>query len=473
MIRVCSLRTGRWGLPLFVLAIGCAATAGFAWQATSHQQTVAALDLAIQRCPRSDTLIAAVSRLLPLLENDEPRSMSKVEYQIRANWHRERFQKELEDVRTVVRDQRDRCGELTTSRRRRNPQEDVIAKMFIRLDHEFQTLADVQLLADISPLGSDSSEAPRLPPLGEFTKRSATIEEFRKTVHEMIAGIRAIPDPAAKMMDQFYDAQLRVVTAWRYALLFAIAGTLAALAVFYLFERSFWRPLQSLRRVVEGIANRRYGETIKPRGAPEIVEMFDALSAIRERGKCSDDDREKEVADRSKQRVRSERLAGIGLLATSVAHEINNPLTAIVGAADGLTWRLSDVASKLPPDDAQIVREYLGMIVSESKRCRAITTKLLDFARGREGERAQYDITAIVNEVVGMFRHLREYASRTVDVNRHDPVRAFCNGPEIKQVVLNLVANALQATPDGGRLDIRISSTPDAVEVVFIDTGSG
>src|ERR1044072_7627562 len=104
-------------------------------------------------------------------------------------------------------------------------------------------------------------------------------------------------------MVQFYDAQLRVVAAWRYALAFAIAGALAALAVFYIFERSFWRPLQSMRSVVEGIANRRYGETIKPRGPPEIVEMFTALSAIRERGKCADDDREKEVDERSKQRV--------------------------------------------------------------------------------------------------------------------------------------------------------------------------
>jgi signal transduction histidine kinase len=72
-----------------------------------------------------------------------------------------------------------------------------------------------------------------------------------------------------------------------------------------------------------------------------------------------------------------------------------------------------------------------------------------------------------------MFRHVRQYQSRTIEVNRHDPCRAFCNGPEIKQVVLNLVANALQATAEGGRLDIRINPLPDVVEVVFKDTGSG
>ncbi len=474
MIRVCSLRTGRWGLPLLVLAIGCVATAGFAVQAINHQQTVSALDLAIQRCPHSDSIIAALARLLPLREDDEPRSMDEVEYQIRAVSHCKRFAEELENVRKTVNDQRERCQELTSPRRRRLGHEDPnVAALFGRLDLDFQTLQEVDLLADISLLGPDSSEALRFPPPGSLTRRAAAIQAFRHKVFDMILGIRAKPDPAAKLLDQFHDAQLRVVSAWRYALAFAIGGALAALAVFYLFERSFWRPLASMRQVVDGIANRRYGEIIKPKGAPEIAQMFGSLAAIRERGKCSDDDREKEVEDRSKQRVRSERLAGIGLLATSVAHEINNPLTAIVGAADGLNWRLSDVASKLPPDEAEIVREYLGMIVSESKRCRSITTKLLDFARGREGEMALYDITAIVNDVVGMFRHMREYSSRTVDVNRQDPVRAYCNGPEIKQVVLNLVANALQATPDGGRLDIRVSSTPDAVEVVFTDTGSG
>jgi len=461
-------------LPLVVLAIGCAATAAFAWQASAHQQTVEALDQAIQKAPRSDALISAVSRLLPLLQDDEWRPLSEEERQLRAVSHCKRFGEELNIVRSLVRDQRERCQELVSPRRRRAGLEDTVsAALFGRLELDLQTLEEVHLLADISPLSADASEAPRTAPSGLFTRRSAAITAFRQTVFDMIDGIRAKTDLASRLNDQYHDAQVRVVAAWRCALAFAIGGTLAAMAVFCIFERSYWRPLTSMRGVVEGIANRRYGETIKPKGAPEIAQMFHSLSAIRERGKCADSDREKDVEDRSKQRVRSERLAGIGLLATSVAHEINNPLTAIVGAADGLTWRLSDVASKLPPDDAEVVREYLSMIVSESKRCRAITTKLLDFARGREGERALYDVTAIVNEVVGMFRHMREYSSRTVEVNRHDPVRAWCNGPEIKQVVLNLVANALQATPDGGRLDIRVASTPDAVEVIFTDTGSG
>jgi signal transduction histidine kinase len=461
-------------MPLVVLAIGCAATAAFAYQAAAHQQTVEALELSIQRAPRSDALISALTRLLPLLQDDDPRPMSDDERQWRAISHCKRFGEELAAVRSIVRNQRERCQELVTPRRRRAGLEDTMtAALFGRLELDFEALEEVNLLSDLTPLAADTSEAPRIPPLGPLTRRSNALKAFRETVFGMIDGIRAKTDPSSKLMDQYYDAQLRVVAAWRCALAFAIGGALAALAVFSIFERSLWRPLQSMRTVVEGIANRRYSEVIKPKGAPEIVQMFTSLSAIRERGKCSEDDREKEVEDRSKQRVRSERLAGIGLLATSVAHEINNPLTAIVGAADGLTWRLSDIASKLPPDDAQIVKEYLGMIVSESKRCRAITTKLLDFARGREGERALYDVTAIVNDVVGMFRHMREYSGRTVDVNRQDPIRAWCTGPEIKQVVLNLVANALQATPDGGRLDIRVSSTPDAVEVVFTDTGSG
>jgi two-component system NtrC family sensor kinase len=207
--------------------------------------------------------------------------------------------------------------------------------------------------------------------------------------------------------------------------------------------------------------------------APEIVAMQGSLAEIRNRLSSSETDMARDVEDRSNQRVRSERLAGIGLLATGVAHEINNPLTAIVGASEGLQWRMADVAAKLPEGDAEVVREYLAMIQSESKRCRMITSKLLDFARGREGERSLYDVTAIVHEVIDMFRHVRQYQSRTIDVNRVDPCRAWCNGPEIKQVVINLVANALQATTEDGRLDICITPKPDHVEIVFRDTGSG
>jgi len=456
-----------------VLAIGCAATAAFAWQANAHQQTVAALELAIQRAPRRSDLIAALWRLFPLLQDDDARTITDAEAAIRALNHSRRFEEELQTVKKLIKEQQDRCLALTPRRRRLDQEDPVTKAIFGRLDLDFRRLSDIEVLADIRPLATDASEAPRHHPHGPLTRRSSALASYRQIVIEMIQGISEKPDPSARLSDYHHEAQLRVVTAWRCAIAFAVGGAIAALLLFYIFDRSIWRPLEIMRKLLDRIANRRYAEIIKPRGAPELVQMFGSLAAICERGKCADDDREKEVEDRSKQRVRSERLAGIGLLATSVAHEINNPLTAIVGAADGLTWRLTDVASKLPPDDAEIVREYLAMIVSESKRCRSITTKLLDFARGREGERALYDITAIVSEVVGMFRHMRQYSGRTVEVNRQDPVRAWCNGPEIKQVILNLVANALQATPEGGRLDIRVSSTPDAVEVFFTDTGSG
>ena len=90
-----------------MLAIGCAATATFAWQAKTHQQTVDALDLVIQRAPRSDALISAISRLLPLLQDDDPRPMSDAERQLRAVSHCKRFGEELDVVRRLVLDQRD------------------------------------------------------------------------------------------------------------------------------------------------------------------------------------------------------------------------------------------------------------------------------------------------------------------------------------------------------------------------------
>jgi signal transduction histidine kinase len=192
-----------------------------------------------------------------------------------------------------------------------------------------------------------------------------------------------------------------------------------------------------------------------------------------ERFQAVRNDLDRQVKDRVQQLIRSERLAGVGFLAAGVAHEINNPLSAIAMAAESLEYRLQEW---LPADQSEAsaeVREYLQMMQTEAQRCRQITEKLLDFARGQTGERNLYDVTAIVREVVAMTRHLGRFQNRTIEINRDSPCYAWVNGPEIKQVILNLVANALDSTADDGRLEIAIHERPDQIEVAFRDNGCG
>lgn len=454
-----SIRSLRRAIPAAVLTISAVLLALGLWQSASHRQTVKTLETALRRAPSKGALYESLARLL-LAVQDDPRN--EVISQATADRRRDEFVTTLDQVRAVVSEQRLRCQELTSLGSRNRPVDARTTALFTAMSETLQWLSFNEPLKDIK---ADSSDG--------LTRRAKTIADFRQKVVKLMDNVRVSSDPAARITEAYGDARDRVRASFWITALAVLGGLLGAGLLHLQLERALWIPMWEVESAVESVAGRDYGEPIPRKGPTELRQIFASLATIRDRCAAVEDAKDREIEDRCNQKVRSERLAGIGLLATGVAHEINNPLTAIVGAAEGLSWRLSDVASKLPPGDAEIVREYLAMIQSESKRCRAITTKLLDFARGREGEQALYDLTAIVHEVVGMFKHVRAYMSRTIDINRHDPCRAYCNGPEIKQVILNLVANALQATSDGGRLDIRITPSPDIVELVFQDTGSG
>jgi two-component system NtrC family sensor kinase len=454
-----SVRSLRRAIPTAVLAISMTMLVIGLWQSTSHRQTLKTLETALRRAPSKGALYDALSRLLIQLQDD---ASAEAHNQAIATRRTREYGETLKDVKSVINEQGLRCQELTSLGLRNRPVDAKTTTLFTVISDTLQHLSASDPLSDV-----------RVDPIDGLTKRAKTITSFRDKVVKLMDHVRVSSDPAARITEAYSEARDQVRASFWVTGIAALLGAISAGLFHMQLDRSLWVPMREAVSALESVAGRDYGEPIPRKGPNELRQIFASLATIRDRCAAVEDATDREIEDRCNQKVRSERLAGIGLLATGVAHEINNPLTAIVGAADGLAWRVGEVASKMPEGDAEIVKEYLAMIQSEAKRCRAITTKLLDFARGREGEQALYDMTAIVHEVVGMFKHVRAYMSRTIDINRHDPCRAFCNGPEIKQVILNLVANALQATSDGGRLDIRINPSPDVVELVFQDTGSG
>src|SRR5438094_4451098 len=152
-------------------------------------------------------------------------------------------------------------------------------------------------------------------------------------------------------------------------------------------------------------------------------------------------DMARQINERSRQLVRSERLAGVGFLAAGVAHEINNPLASIAFCSEALESRLLELLDRDRDgdggDDAKVVRNYLRMIQEEAFRCKSITEKLLDFSRCADIQREPTDMVGLIQGVVEMIRHMGKYRGKEIAFQPREAVVAHVDSQELKQVVLN------------------------------------
>jgi len=233
-------------------------------------------------------------------------------------------------------------------------------------------------------------------------------------------------------------------------------------------------PLREITLGASRIAEGDHEFRIPPvsRWKDEFSTLRGNVNLMADRFEQSEADLHNKVRERSNQLVRSERLAGLGFLSAGVAHEINNPLSIIRVAADTLDYRLHD---SLPSDDAdrEEIFERLKMIRMEAVRCGEITARILDFARGEQKKPQVEDLTRIIASVLAMVRPMPDYRDRTISFERTAPLMLWMNGAQFKQVMLNLVFNALQATTPGGRVDIRLIEQVDWVILEIEDDGCG
>jgi PAS domain S-box-containing protein len=160
----------------------------------------------------------------------------------------------------------------------------------------------------------------------------------------------------------------------------------------------------------------------------------------------------------------SERLASIGEMSTYIAHEIRNPLFAIGGFANQLLRTVSEPAA----------REKIEIIIEESKRLDSILKSILTFARPVEPGTGHTDLNRIVRDTMELMGLACESQGIEPVLNLADDLPLIKADPElIKQCLINLVKNAVEAMPGGGLLTVRTGLGPAHVILEVEDTGLG
>ena len=250
------------------------------------------------------------------------------------------------------------------------------------------------------------------------------------------------------------------------------AAVLLVAGLLYFFYGWVFYPIRRLQEGVQHVAQGKFDQPIHLHSGDELEELAHAFNDMSARVQATYTDLARQVNERSRQLVRSERLVSVGFLAAGVAHEINNPLASIAFCAEAMQGRLRDVLLRYP-HETETVQKYLSMIQSEAFRCKEITQKLLEFSRVGERRREPAELVELVQAVLEIAQLLQNCRGKQIVFQPYHRVTALVNAPDIKSVVLNLVVNALDSMDEGGVLTITLQQRGPVAELVFRDTGCG
>lgn len=305
---------------------------------------------------------------------------------------------------------------------------------------------------------------------------SEQAQKFRKLEDEterLLFHISNLEEPVGSL-NLSLDKARQVYRTGRYVILIAfIASVILLVWLTRCGYRWIFKPVRELYEGSSRVAQGDFDFRLHLDQQDEMGDLAEAFNKMTNRFQEIKTDLDRQVRERVNQLVRSERLAGIGFLAAGVAHEINTPLTGISMVAESLINRKDELLAHLPEEERADLLEDLEIVLNESRQCRSITKKLLEFARGEGDTRSRVDVTQVVNEVIHLVSHLGKYRSYKLVFDHQAPCRIEANRSELKQVILNLVANGMEAMDEGGTLTIELFEQTDQIELRISDEGTG
>ena len=181
-----------------------------------------------------------------------------------------------------------------------------------------------------------------------------------------------------------------------------------------------------------------------------------------------------ELAEIQNELIHIERISSLGKLSSSVAHEINNPLSGILTYTKLISRQLSKL--ELPASESkEALIKYLKVIEDETKRCGSIVKGLLDFSRKDQEDFANHHLHQILKDVYQLLSHQMHISNISFYTNfnaQNDLV--WCNENQIKQVCVAILVNSQEAITQNGEILIRTENPdPDHIRFEIADNGVG
>ncbi len=237
-----------------------------------------------------------------------------------------------------------------------------------------------------------------------------------------------------------------------------LGGTLISGAIGYVLARRIVRPIKELDRGVRHVADGRLGYEVPVAGAGEIAGLARGFNLM---------SRQLQVMRRDKdQSAKRERTRMLGEIALGFAHEIRNPLVVIKTSAEMVHARLQE-----RPKDARL----LGFVIEEVERINQLISEFLGFAKPGSPQMALEPLGKLVDMALTLCQ--AQFAERNVTCDFQievDDDRVPCDARQMQQVFLNLMLNAVEAMPDGGRLTLRLRAGDEGQVCLEVsDTGQG
>jgi two-component system NtrC family sensor kinase len=276
---------------------------------------------------------------------------------------------------------------------------------------------------------------------------------------------------------------------FRVLLVTAVEITLISLFIIFFTRRFLGRPIEKLMEGCKAVSQMELDQPLDiVDSSEELDDLARSFDVMRERLRTAlaeinqftqnleskVEERTQQLQAAQKKLLHSDRLASLGQLSASVAHEINNPISGVLNLSMLLQRMLKD--DGVPPGRIEEFRKYLSQVTSETARVGRIVSDLLAFSRRSKPQRSAADLNKIVRMTLSLVQHKMKLSNVTVETDLREglpPVN--CDASQIQQVVLNLLLNAAEATQNRteGRVTVTSASGEGEVWLAISDNGEG